>query len=309
MQIALLGASSRIAGDFISLALNDSDLQMDLYARKTQLNLKALNKKNCKNLVGNYKEFINTKTKYDAVINFIGLGNPEIIQSVGSKIIETNYKFDSIAIKYLKKNPDCQYIFFSSGAVFGSKFEEPVSDDTQSIFPINQLGNQNWYGISKFYTEIRHRMLKDLPIVDIRVFNYFSNSYNIEDRSLITDILRSIRDNNKFQTSSENIVRDYIGPNEVFQLIKKILITKHQNIAVDCFSKSPVDKFTLLKEFNSRFSLQYELINNNTGILSTGDKLKYYSNSRKASKIFGYQPTQTSLNIIIEQYKRRNLII
>lgn len=303
MRIAIIGATSRIASDFIKIAINELDLEIDLYSRKS-LRYKYKNTK-LKNKIYSYKDFINTKIKYNAILNFIGLGNPKSIQLAGSKIIEINNQFDDLVINYLKKNPKCCYVYISSGAVHGTLFENPINDNAKSIFPVNQLENENWYGIAKFISEIKHRMMKDLFIVDIRIYNYFSSSYDINDRFLITDIIRSINNRVTLRVSNENIKRDFIGPNEIFQLISKIIKSKKQNVAIDCYSRSPVNKFNILNEFKKKFNLEYSIENNNNIVESTGKKLNYYSISKKANKIFGYKPKNTSIEILVNEYKKR----
>lgn len=253
---------------------------------------------------GAFEDFEVLDDKFDAVINFVGCGNPALVGQLGNSILETTYEFDSLALNYVKRNVGCRYIFLSSGAVYGGGFATPADDQTRASFPINQLGSQDWYGVAKIYAETRHRALAELPIVDLRVFNYFSESSDIEARFLISDILRSIRARQVLQTSQENIVRDYIGPKEFMQLILRVLRAPPQNVAIDCFTQAPIDKISMLESMKKEFGLNYELVEQRTGLLATGNKLKYYSRSRKAADLFGYAPEATSLDVVLEQSRR-----
>ena len=306
MRIAILGATSQIAQDFVCTAGSDPELEFFLYSRRPAANAKWLDDQFLANLayVGDFSEFEKTAKHYDAIINFVGSGNPAQTERIGAAIMDVTYKFDGLAIQYLKNHPDSRYIFFSSGAVYGGGFASPADDQTNAVLPINHLGAQDWYGVAKMYAEARHRALSDLHIVDLRVFNYFSYSADIEARFLITDTLLSIRDGKPLQTSLENIFRDYVGPHEIAQLIRKVLWAPPKNAAVDCFTQEPIDKLSMLKRMQSEFGLRYDLVKHRTGLVATGNKLNYYSKSRKAANLFGYEPEATSLDVIVEQSRR-----
>nr|WP_315463736.1 NAD(P)-dependent oxidoreductase [uncultured Rhodoferax sp.] len=306
MRIAILGATSQIAQDLVCSVGSDAEWEFCLYSRRSNAVAKWLEDQSLANLalVGDFSEFEKTSTPYDAVINFVGSGNPAQTERIGAAIMDVTYDFDDLVIRYLKHHPLSRYIFFSSGAVYGGGFASPAHDQTNSVLPINHLGAQDWYGVAKMYAEARHRALSDLQIVDLRVFNYFSYSADIEARFLITDTLRSIRDGQVLQTSQENIFRDYVGPNEIAQLIRRILRAPPKNAAVDCFTREPIDKISMLERMRSEFGLRYDLVEHRTGLVATGSKLNYYSKSRKAADLFGYAPEATSLELVVEQSRR-----
>ena len=102
----------------------------------------------------------------------------------------------------MQVHPACRYLFLSSGAAYGSSFNEPANMEIrQPVVAINDLSPHEWYGVAKLHAECRHRSHPELPIIDIRVFNYFSRTQDISARFLITDILRAIRD----KTVLENV--------------------------------------------------------------------------------------------------------
>lgn len=301
MRIGIIGATSQIARDLIISYSEAADKHLHLFARCPKEVTKWLA---CAGLVGrylvdSYAEF--GKQEFDAVINFVGVGNPARAAKMGASIIDITYEFDSLALNYVQKFPTCRYVFLSSGAAYGGNFSTPADESTTSSFPINKLSPADWYGASKMFAECRHRALPELPIVDLRVFNYFSKSSNIEARFLITDILRSIRDGHVFRTSHENIVRDYIGPKEFMQVIQKILMAPPQNVAIDCFTQAPIDKVSMLEQMRNDFGLRYTLVEHRTGLLATGSKVNYYSKNRKATDVFGYSPDATSLDVVLEE--------
>ena len=303
MNIAILGANSQIAKDLIS-SFSDEDKNKVLYLFTRQPDkLKSwMHEKNINNkyLATDYGSF--SERKYDAIINFVGIGDPKMAIDVGPLIFDITLEYDRMALDYLKFNPHCKYIFLSSGAVYGDVFNEPANEETRASIAINELQSSNWYSIAKLHAEARHRALKDFCIVDIRVFNYVSCAMKMESRFLLTDIVRSIYEKNVLKISKENVVRDYLGASDFSQLIRLILESSSLNMSIDCYSKAPIDKKTILDIMQQHFNLRYEFYEESQGVNATGKKLHYYSLNHKA-KFLGYEPQNTSLELLISQAK------
>ena len=219
---------------------------------------------------------------------------------MGNSIFEVTLRFDEMVLDYLKSHPSCRYLFLSSGAAYGSVFSEPAKRDTPAVVAINNLASHEWYGVAKLHAECRHRAHPDLPIVDIRVFNYFSCTQDLSARFLITDILRAIRDKAVLQTSSDYIVRDYLHPSDFYRLVSALLAAPAANAVVDCYSRAPIDKPGLLKAMQEKFDLRYEISSAPAGVNATGTKANYYSLNTRAAD-FGYQPSLTSIDGILRE--------
>jgi len=301
MNIAILGATSQIAQDLILSFSKCKDYDFSIFGRNVALLQKWINSESLsdKYQVQEYSEFANHQ-KYDVIINFVGIGDPVKAQKMGSDIFKITEEYDDMALEYLKQHKKTKYIFLSSGAVYGGNYQEPVNKDTVAIIDINNLKSTDWYAISKLYAEAKHRSLSELSIIDVRVFNYFSHTQDMNARFLITDIVRALKNNNIFITSPENIVRDYITPPDFFNLIQSILKYKSVNLAVDCRTKSPIDKFSILSELEDKFGLQYEILESNDVLNATGKKLNYFSFSNSSVEI-GFVPSKTSLEGIVEE--------
>jgi nucleoside-diphosphate-sugar epimerase len=219
---------------------------------------------------------------------------------MGSSIFDITLQFDELVLDYLKVFPSCRYLFLSSGAAYGSDFSIPATRDTPAVFAINNLPSQEWYGAAKLHAECRHRAHPELSIIDIRVFNYFSRTQDIDARFLITDILRAIRNHDVLKTSPDFIVRDFLHPSDFHGLVVALLAAPAANTAVDCFSRSPTDKPQLLLAMQEHFGLRYEISGVAAGVNATGGKPHYYSLNKRAAD-FGYVPSLTSLEgVIIE---------
>lgn len=300
MRIALLGATSQIAKDLIVSFAAKTEHELVLFARRPEVSRLWLSSIGLENRYGvsNFEAFSNDD-HFDAILNFVGAASPLQALAVGASIFDTTLTFDAIALSYQIAHPACRYVFLSSGAAYGSKFDNPVDIESSAVISINNLLPEDWYAVSKLHAESRHRALAHLPIVDVRIFSYVSSTQDISARFFITDILRSIKNGEKLSVSKENIVRDYIGPDDLFKLLLLIISSDATNDVVDCYTLSPIDKLTLLGSMENRFGLIYD-IDNSTSINATGIKINYFSKSRRAA-LFGYEPSKTSLETVCEQ--------
>jgi len=300
MKIAILGATSQIARDLIVSFAAAGDQQLHLFARRPDEVNRWLVSTGLADRyqVDDFPEF--TRHEFDAVINFVGVGNPAQAVAMGNSIFDITVRFDEMVLDYLKQHPTCRYLFLSSGAAYGSSFNEPVTEITTAVVPINALTPHEWYGVAKLHAECRHRAHAELSIIDIRVFNYFSHTQDLSARFLITDIVRAIRDKTVLKTSSDYIVRDFLHPSDFYRLVTSVLSAPSSNAVVDCYSRAQIDKPTLLAAMQEKFGLKYEIAEATAITNATGRKTHYYSLNRRAAD-FGYQPGLTSMEGIIRE--------
>ena len=295
MRLAILGASSQIAKDLVLSFSRDSRHDLALFARRPDV---VEQWAVAEGLLGRYAiadfDAFSAGDHYDALLNFVGVGNPAQAKAMGASIFDITLKYDELALDYVRQHPTCRYLFLSSGAAYGSNFDEPVNANTKAAVAINNLQPQDWYAVAKLYAECRHRALPEFPIVDIRVFNYFSQTQEITARFLISDIMRAIRDQTVLKTSSDYIVRDFLHPSDFHALVSTLLDAPAENVAVDCYTRAPIDKPSLLAAMHEEFGLRYENSAAVAGINATGSKPHYYSTNTRAAD-FGYQPSLTSL--------------
>ena len=299
MRIAILGATSEIAKDTINLLGKKPQYQLSLFSRRPELVSQWASSLNllAQPLSLDLDHF-DQSYQFDAIINFIGAGNPLRIQQIGDEILDVTYQYDNIAINYLKHFPKCRYIFLSSGSIFGPEFTLPVDINSRANLQDNALSASNWYSKAKLAAEFEHRLHNYLSIVDLRVFNYFSHTQNLSSKYLITDIARAIQDSSILVTSAENIMRDYIHPADFCNLLIAILNAAPLNTALDSYSQSPIDKLTLLKVLQEQFDLRVEFIETGVEHNPTGSKSNYFSLNKSAAGL-GYEPQYSSLSGIL----------
>lgn len=300
-HIAILGATSQIARDFVSNAAATGNYVFSLYARRPHIIRHWFERVGLKpNTILEIQGFdsFGPDRTFDAIVNFVGVGDPAAAQSMGSAILDVTLEFDNLALQYLKQHPSTRYLFLSSGAAYGSDFRVPASDQTRACFDINHLQMQDWYGAAKFYAECRHRALNDLPIMDLRVFSYFSRTQDLSTRFLISDMLRAIREDAVMKTATDALVRDFLHPSDFLGLVQAVLGAPPANAALDAYTRAPVYKQELLEAMQQQFGLRYEPVQGFLALNATGHKSHYYSTSRRA-ETFGYQPLFTSLEGVL----------
>ena len=304
MRIAILGATSQIAKDLILSFHRHGNHELTLYARRPVVVAQWLERVGVENqyAVAEFAAF-SEEEEFDVLLNFVGVGNPAQAASMGATIFDVTLQYDEMALSYVRQHPTCRYFFLSSGAAYGSSFDTPADENTKSVIAINNLQAQDWYAVAKLHAECRHRSLPHLPIVDIRVFNYFSHTQDMTARFLITDILRAIRNKAVFLTSGDSVVRDFLHPADFYQLVSVLLMAPASNAVIDCYSLAPIDKFALLNAMQEEFKLKYEITQVTSGVNATGRKPHYYSLNTRAAD-FGYQPAFTSIQGVLQESKQ-----
>lgn len=301
MLIAILGATSQIAKDLIISFSGDASYELELFSRRPEVAREWLVENALSSQYSSYAlEVFNEDRKFDAIINFVGAGDPAQVAKMGKTIFEITDGIDQLCLEYLKHNPICKYIFLSSGAIFGENFERPVDCDAKTVINPSSHAPQDWYGLAKLNAEIRHRSMNDFAIVDIRLFNYISHRQNLDARFLIADIFRAIRDQVSLKVSAEYMVRDFLHPSDFYALILAILNSPRSNLAVDAYTKEPIDKPNLLSLMKENFNFQYEFDGMSNALNATGKKCFYYSLNRSAEKL-GYRPLMTSAEGILTE--------
>lgn len=299
--IAIVGASSQIAKDLIRSFVVAGRRDLLLYVRQLDVTRTWVAEQGLEAVCSVHGYDTYGELPHDVVINFVGVGDPRRAAEMGATIFEITSRFDDLVLEQLNQNPTRRYLFLSSGAAYGNAFCEPVTSATQAMIAINDILPQDYYATAKLHAEVRHRARPDLSIIDLRVFNMFSRTQDIEARFFITDIVRSIRDKRTLQTSTDYMVRDYMHPDDFHRLVECLLASPPTNCAVDCYSREPIDKPSLLQTMTERFGLHYEVVGGSTAAVNaTGAKPYYYSLNRKAAE-FGYQPAWTSLEGIVAE--------
>ncbi|MCJ8233318.1 NAD-dependent epimerase/dehydratase family protein [Aeromonas veronii] len=308
MNIAIIGATSQVFHDLINQWINGGrSHNLFLFARNVPL-LKEKYAQTCYTGMVSFFEiskFSDLEYKYDAIINFIGGGDPAKIKEFGKSVLCATRLYDDMVLSYLDKNEKCKYLYISSGAVYSNAFSlTGVESGTHATYDVNNITDADYYSISKFYAETIHRANKELFIVDIRIFNIFSDTVSLNSRFFITDAVRAIISGEEFLTSSEDMIRDYIHPSDLCQIIDIFLTSKeHYNLAVDCYSGAPISKFEILDLLENEFKLKWRVDSKFLTLNASGIKRNYYSKNNIASE-FGFNPKYKSADVICDSVSK-----
>ena len=304
MNIAILGATSHIAKGLIFRFLGKDEVHLDLYTRSSSRMMDFLNsiKKNSSKsylIHQGYSDFLTNS--HDVVINCVGVGTQNKLKGNYSLYFTVTEKYDNMVIDYLlKKNPDALYISFSSGAVYGRDFSEPATRNTINSLLVNDLKPTDYYAIARLNAETKHRALSHLNIVDLRLFSFFSRFIDLTDNYFMTELLNCVINKDTFHTNKQNMIRDFIHPQEIFILLKKCLEIPIINQAFDIRSRKPVDKWSIINYFQDQFGLKIKTDETDSCDSGTGSKENYYSNYKNTGEI-GFRTISTSMETIQQE--------
>ena len=302
MKIAKLGSTGHVGKNLTYYFGNEYTHELFLFSRNEKKLEKTVSQLGLKKnfSVRTYDEFNNSK--YDVVINCVGISDPAKIKSSQGTILETTDKFDTMTLDYLERFPESKLINFSSGIVYGGNFSSPITKTIliDENFDGNEKDGRGEYALSKINSEIKHRMLKSLNIIDFRLFSFFSRFINLDAKFLMCEVISSIMQNKKFLTDETDIYRDYIHPKDLFLYVKKCMAKDSLNDVFDICSKKPIGKFELLNFLKEKYGLQYEIDSGVKLSNPTGFKRNYYSESRKVESL-GHKPEYSSMDTILDE--------
>jgi nucleoside-diphosphate-sugar epimerase len=294
-RIAVLGANSQIAVDYIESSLKKNQRELVLFSRNP-IALQDLvdSKYTSKFKLLGYDQF--GLDSYNLIVNFVGGSDPALIAKMGKDIFTITEQYDDLAINYLKKNKHCKYIYISSGAAYGDVFSNtPASALTKSSFDMNNLVPSEYYGAAKYLAEKKHRSLLDLMIIDVRIFSYFSKRQNLDSKLFLPQAITAIRNKTEFFTSNEEMWRDYIGLDDFYNFLECAMSSFELNGSFDCFSRSPISKSRILELLADDFGLK---ILASKSVMKKIDTKKFYYSIDKRAEAIGYIPKYDSLDLI-----------
>lgn len=279
-QICIFGATSHIAKNLIYYFTKEKGIDLILFTRQPEKVRNFINtyyQKESQNFNGtiNITDTFLAWEEYDCIINCIGVGKSPKSLFDYFYITET---YDNLILNYLEKFNNCKYINFSSGVV-----------ENQDFF-VDAIEPKDYYAIAKLNQETKHRCLKNLEIIDLRLYSFFSRFADLEkDNYFINQIIKCIKDNTVFITNKENIVRDFIHPEDLYKKIKDCIDNKFpQNYAETMGSSEIISKNEIIEFFKKEYNLKVEYEEEKYSGF-TGNKFDYtpniYENHSKYSSL------------------------
>ncbi len=301
-KIAILGGTSHVGKGLVSRFLADKDVSLSWFGRSGE---RMKNFLNANNLSGNimlregYDDF--PDGAYDVIINCVGAGTPEVLKDHYSLWFTVLEQFDNLVLDYLREvNDRALYVAFSSGALYGRNLQSVIDENSCYTINPNKINVPDYYAIAKLYAEAKHRSLPCLNIVDLRIFAYFSRFTDPDSGYLMTDVLKALLENTPLNTRKNDLVRDYIAPDDLYRMILLCMNQGSINMALDAYSAAPVAKMEMLKTFSERFNLKVNFVDDITSVSLNATGRIYCSDCRFAEKI-GYRPKYTSLEGLVDE--------
>jgi len=301
-KIAILGATGHIAKGLIFNLGNSGGYDLRLFARspeRVSAFLAAIGMGD-RFQAKYYDEF--DRGSYDAIINCIGIGDPGKLKDAASSIFQITETFDNLVLGHLERHPESIYINISSGAVYGTDFSSPADENSRAVIDINSMDPAAYYGIAKLHSEAKHRAMKDFRIVDLRVFSYFSRFIDLDAKFMMSEVMSCILHGKEFVTGPDDIVRDYIHPEDLASLVKLCIAKRELNDALDVCSLRPARKFEILEKLSSLYGLKNAVKESHSELSATGKKTNYYSTNGKV-RTTGFVPRYTSLETLCQETK------
>lgn len=293
MTIAVLGATGHIGNALVYFLSQEKEIKLECFVRNTDKMRSFLQKNDIKENVWIHKIDSFFQCTCDVVINCIGIGQNEV-----KALFELTEYYDNLIIGYLQKHPECKYINFSSGAVYGNEFEEAAGTKETKIWP-NALTLDYHTTIIKLNSELKHRAFSDLFIIDLRLFAFFSRFLKETEHYLMADIVYALKNGIPFVTHKEEIVRDYISPQDLAAAVLKVIKAEGTNTSMDLYSTKPISKTALLTLCQEEFQMDI-LYNEETELkMPSGKKINYYT--KNYENCFGWYPTYSSKDTILQE--------
>lgn len=300
LKIAILGANGQIGKSLICQLHEEFKLQ--LFARKTEDVLSFLKRRFSKSDgfdVCDLKEF--GAGNYDVIINAAGPGDPSEQRISNSNILDVSEKLDRMVLDYLDKFPQTSYIYFSTGAVYDGDYKQAVDENSVLSLSVDKLEGPQLYALAKLSAEARHRARPHNKIADIRLFGYISPFLNMQGSFFLSEVLKAVVQKTTFQTTPSDFVRDFVGPQEMADLMRCLIKNNVPNGAYDLYSKMPVTKFEMINACVDRLNFKFEVSGNDAD-----DKAVVKPSCislRPQSRQIGYAPKGNSLEIVVRELK------
>jgi nucleoside-diphosphate-sugar epimerase len=240
------------------------------------------------------------ETPVDVLVNCVGIGDPAKLAARPEAVYEVTQHFDDICLGYLNARPGTMLVNFSSGAVYGTDFTAPATDESTLSVAVNSIAAEDHYGIAKLASESRHRARPGDSIIDLRLFGLFSRYIDPTARYFANELVACVASGEEFVTGPDDMKRDFVRPADLAALVRIAAAARAVNAPWDVATGTPVSKFELLETFARRFGLRWRIDESLRPASATGAKTDYYSLSHRA-RLSGWEPTATSLETVVEE--------
>lgn len=290
--VAIMGANSQIARCLIEYYARQPEANLKLFSHRPKLCAEFIARQGIKaEIHAGYDDF--ASSHFDLLLNCVGAGTPTVLQQNHLRWFTLLESFDNLALSQLRHHcPEALYVNFSSGAVYGRQHDMPANTETRHCLAVNQIKPADYYAIVRLNAEAKHRAHADLRIVDLRVFSFFCRHTPPDAGYLLSDILRALLDAETLSVSPQEMVRDYVHPDDLGDLIELCRKQPRINRAIDVYSAAPCRKSEILALFQREFNLQFVFSGQDS---SPNGVCDVYCSDYQWAASLGYAPRYNSL--------------
>ncbi len=291
-MIAILGATGYVGKSLAREFISRGKKELVLFARETGALLNepwpsALR-------VEKLQDF--EASDFDLVINAVGAGDPARVASMGAEILDITQRWDDAVLSSMTSCT--HYVFLSSGAIYGEGFDRPAERTDMLNIPVNDIAKIPPYTIAKLYAEAKHRARPNQAILDIRIFGYADEAINPTGKFFLSELIRSVVQGTPFYTSTDDMVRDYAGRQELADLILSWQSAGAPNGAADLYTLDPVSKNRLLAMAEERHGLK--IVRSQSSFANPTGRKNIYASANRAAAAFGYSPKRSAFDVVAQ---------
>ena len=292
MKLAILGATGQI-GRSLALAYA-SRHNVTLFARRPAVSAQFAAERGLIVATEPYESF--SEQRFDLIINAVGDGVPGLIRQAGADIFAVTAAFDELCMAALERHPETFYVFLSTGAIFGPDYREALADHPTLPIRLNAVDPGQFYPLAKRIAELRHRARPARRIADIRIFGFVSPEIDLESDFLVAQALKAAVRGDAFLTTSQDVPRDYVGPQDLVGLIDAFVAAGGPNGACDILSAAPTSKLRLLEALKSHYGLNYR---QEGGMLGEPCSLPPRLSKDYTAETLGFRSVSSSLDNVL----------
>lgn len=300
-RIAILGAGGQIGRGLVE-ALR-ADCRLDLFTERPARLAKYLNERftDRQSIEISHTEAFGHGA-YDLVVNAALPGDPDIIRSLGAKILHASEAVDNMVLRYLDWHPRCKMLFLSTGAIYGNAYERAADTGDALAIKVNQPEKALFYPLSRIVAEAKHRALGSHTILDVRVFGYLSGELPVGGGFFLSEIANSLLSDTPLHSDRRNFLRDFVGPREIANCVRYALNAPRFNRAIDLVSPEAISKKRILALVSERLGLHYTVSDGDYIDEDKPDWPRQLSNL--AMDMPGFEPARPSSEVIIDELSR-----
>lgn len=194
------------------------------------------------------------------------------------------------------------FIYFSSGAVYGSNFKNEGFEEKTSVIQLNEL--KDLYSSSKIMSESLCAFFSEFfPVTILRLFSFSGPNMKYNFPYALSEFISlSSKNEDIYIENPNNVLRSYLHTDDLFKNLLKLILkldSQKKSKGLNIFnigSKNPISIKNLVNMVVEESASKSNIILNESEIKSIRNK--YYPNITKLENFIDYEEMSIKDNII-----------